>query len=87
MKSARIIFEQHTSKIKQAATATEKAQAKTAWDDVYSQLPESYKTEIRAMLKAQANDLLQSQANLDSQITALGLPSFEVFLEQNAVAY
>ncbi len=87
MKSARIIFEQHTSKIKQAATATEKAQAKTAWDNVYSQLPESYKTEIRAMLKTQTNDVLQSQANLDNQLVALGLPSFEAFLEQNALAY
>lgn len=85
MESAQEIFNRYTLKISEAATETEKLKAKKEWNEAYEALPESYKLEIRAILKQQVKDLFKSQGELDARITAAGFPSFEDFLAQNAV--
>ncbi|MCU0339478.1 MAG: hypothetical protein MUE30_06320 [Spirosomaceae bacterium] len=79
MTSAQEIFEYYTTRIKRADSVEERKNAQDVWNEVYDNLSETYKTEIKAMLKQKAKTLLSSQAELDKRITAAGLPSLEDF--------
>ena len=77
MKAAQEILDFYAYKTKQAKSAVEKQRVKMLWGSAYDALPETTKTEIKAILKQNAQMLLERQKELDKRIMATGLWSFE----------